>query len=98
MPKRIKPNNIDPEVERIQCVEAARTAFKSADDWKRSKRSGNLWRHWNGLTLTVFKRDGASLYRWSIANNDTPRYSKNTYATEDEAMGSLWSEVEGQYM
>ena len=98
MPKPIQSDDPDRESERMKLVEASRSAFIASSDWKRSKRTGNLWREWSRMTLTVFRREGESSYRWSIANGESPRYSKFTYNTEDEAMGSLWSEVEGQYL
>ena len=65
--------------------------FESPSAWKRS-RKGNLWRRWNGLNVTVFKRDDG-YFGWSIANEEGPRYSPGRFETEGEAMNALGSNL-----
>jgi hypothetical protein len=60
--------------------------------FKRSKR-GNLWRHYEGLTLCVFKRDD-DYFAWSISDADGPRYSPGAFEDEDEALASLAYEMD----
>ncbi|MDZ4684512.1 MAG: hypothetical protein SH850_05435 [Planctomycetaceae bacterium] len=58
--------------------------------WLRSHR-GNLWRIWDGLTLTIFRR-GAG-FRWSMASFEGPTFSCRTYFTEIDAMIDLGHEL-----
>lgn len=74
----------------IVAVLAERAEFENPILWKRSKR-GNLWRNWQGMTLTIFKRKGDGYYAWSIADVDGPRFSSCGYETEHEAIGELES-------
>ncbi len=67
---------------------AERAEFEKPLLWKRSKKN-NLWRNWQGLTLTIFKRDGDGYFAWSIAGADGPRFSNCGYETEHEAIGEL---------
>lgn len=62
--------------------------FVERTNWQRSRR-GNLWRTWNGLTLTVFRRrDGR--FGWSWTDDDErPRFSHNGYANEVLAIDGL---------
>ncbi len=61
------------------------------DLFQRSKNH-NLWRHWNGLCLTIFKRHMDGFYGWSIKGSST-RYSRIGYKTESLALKALWEEV-----
>lgn len=63
-----------------------------AAGWKRSRR-GNLWRLWQGLTLTIFERSDG-YFGWSIADAEGVRFSRCGYETEDAAMGALADEIE----
>ena len=66
---------------------AAMDRFEDRAFWRRSKK-GNLWRLWDGLNLTVFRRrDG--FYGWCIADDDGPRYANQVYKTEADAMIGL---------
>ena len=70
----------------IASVLAASAEFKAA--FKRSHR-GNLWRRYEGRTLTVFKREGDGRYAWSIADENGPRFSRESFETEEDALGNL---------
>jgi hypothetical protein len=75
-------DNIVPEAEAMQ---AAWTQFEAG--FKRSKK-GNLWRHYDGQTACVFSRDDG-YFGWSISGNDSQRFSRGGYQTEEEALGAL---------
>jgi hypothetical protein len=61
-----------------------------AAEFRQSKR-GNLWRKYEGATLTVFHRDEQG-FRWCIADEDgETRFSQRGYGEEDEALGALWN-------
>lgn len=86
-----------PRIESSDCdaegIDAAIDAFAAA--FKRS-RKGNLWRVWEGKTLTVFKRrDG--WFGWSIADNAGAKFSPGGYGDEGEAIGGLWDKTERRY-
>jgi hypothetical protein len=72
----------------IEAAFAERTEFEEPLLWKRSKKN-NLWRNWQGMTLTIFKREGDGYFAWSIAGVDGPRFSNCGYETEHEAIGEL---------
>jgi hypothetical protein len=57
-----------------------------------SKRD-NLWRHYEGLVLTVFAWN--DLYGWLISNEATGEksYSSRKWGGEQEAMIDLWREL-----
>lgn len=58
----------------------------------RRSRRGNLWRTYDGVTVTIFRREGGS-FGWCIAvADDDKRFSSFAYETEEEAMESLWRE------
>ncbi len=70
---------------------AAWDDFLNPANWGRS-RKGNLWREFEGATLTVFsRRDG--LFGWSIADHTGPQYSPDGFETEDEALEALADEL-----
>lgn len=65
--------------------------FADRCEWQRSNK-GNLWRHWDGLSLTIFKRrDG--FFGWCLADDDGPRYSTRVFESETDAILNLASEV-----
>ena len=65
--------------------------FSAASAWRRASR-GNLWREWEGETITVFERPAGS-FNWSVADEDGPRYSREVFDDEDDAMMALCEEV-----
>jgi len=60
--------------------------------FKRSKK-GNLWREYDGLTLTVFSK--GERYSWCIASPEGPTFSHKRYGSEEDAIAGLYSELEG---
>lgn len=61
------------------------------DGFRRS-RKGNLWREYDGETLTVFPSvDGGYVY--CRVGPDGKRYSTRDYETEEEALWALWEVV-----
>ena len=90
MPKLI---HSDPEAERMKATLAARDKFVAG--FRRSAK-GNLWRQFEGLTVTVFKRDDC--FHWCIAGPTDKRFSEFNYEDEEEAVSSVASELEiGQW-
>jgi hypothetical protein len=86
MPKPPAPKN-DPE---LDAALAEREAFEVG--FKRSRR-GNLWRNWEGMTLTVFARDDGR-FGWCIVDAEgDKRFSRKAYEDEEWAIGALWDEV-----
>jgi len=84
MPKAPEP--VDP-------ILAAFEDLVNSPEWRRSRR-GNLWRVWEGMTLTVFARkDG--FYGWCIADDKGTRFSSAGYPTEGEALEALAAQVLG---
>ena len=65
--------------------------FTQLHNWQRSKK-GNLWRHHDGQTLTVFKRLD-NLFSWCISGSDGPDFSEGTYETEEDALLALAEEL-----
>ena len=45
----------------------------------RRSRKGNLWRMYDGMTLTVFRRGDGAGYCWCAADSLGPRYSTEPY-------------------
>jgi len=67
------------------------TVIEFESGFMRSRR-GNLWRQWEGMTLTVFERHGC--YRWCIARaNGNARFSPCAFDYEEEALRSLAAEM-----
>jgi hypothetical protein len=61
--------------------------------FQRSRR-GNLWRHYDGLTVTVFERREGR-YGWCIvADEDEKRFSQTGYESESEAIRALGYELD----
>ncbi len=78
----------DPELEaRIAEFEA----FADPAAWRRS-RKGNLWRHYEGVTVSIFTRRD-DMPGWSIADADGTRFSHGGFFDEEEAMGDLADEL-----
>ncbi|MCI0643210.1 MAG: hypothetical protein L0Y72_06540 [Gemmataceae bacterium] len=70
---------------------AAREEFESG--FKRSKR-GNLWRYWQGKTLTIFKREDGC-YGWCVSFQGDVRFGGG-YEDEPWALAALWDATEGE--
>lgn len=75
----------------LEHVLAARAEFESSSAWRRS-RKGNCWRTWEGMTLTIFKRDDG-FFGWCVASADDRRFSSGGYELEGDAMSALGSEL-----
>jgi hypothetical protein len=60
----------------------------------RSKK-GNLWRHYEGRNLTMFRRRDDS-YAWVIGDDleGGPQFSQDSWETEADAMEDLARELE----
>jgi hypothetical protein len=56
---------------------------------RRSAR-GNLWRLWDGKTVTVFAKRGG--YHWCISEDDEPTWSRpwSGWPSEEAACQALW--------
>jgi hypothetical protein len=56
---------------------------------RRSQR-GNLWREWDGRTVTVFAKRGG--FHWCISEDDEPTWSRpwSGWPTEEAASRALW--------
>jgi hypothetical protein len=80
-------------------AEASHRAAELAEfvaGFRRSKK-GNLWRHFDGLTLTVFARRGDGFFGWCVCGNDGPRFSQGCFEDEHDAVSSLaWEMMIGQ--
>jgi hypothetical protein len=60
---------------------------------------GNLWRRYGEGKVCVFGRrdeDGEVLsFKWLIDDGDGKRWADQEYETEEEALQSVWFELEG---
>ena len=75
-------------------IRSARKDFMDKTIWQRSKK-GNLWRHYGGMTLTIFEREGDGYYGWCLVENDDNKtFSEDACEDEAEAMDAMWDEVE----
>lgn len=70
----------------IDAAMAVWREFELPAAWQRS-RKGNLWREWQGITLSIFPQRGG--FGWCVADEDGPRYSPVAYETEQYAMSAL---------
>jgi len=61
--------------------------FEDVTNWKRSQK-GNLWRVYDGQTLTIFRRRDR-LFGWSIAGDDEVTFSPHGFGSEGQAMSAL---------
>ena len=69
---------------------AERTEFESG--FRRSQK-GNLWRHFEGMTLTIFGREDER-FGWCIVDVEGgKRFSCGSYETEEAVLGSLADEL-----
>ncbi len=89
MPK--VPTTCAAELE-FEAVLAAWREF--GDGFQRSRRTGNLWRHWDGMTIVVFKRPGEGrCYAWSIAKGKSVRFSRASFEVEGDGLDALAAEL-----
>jgi hypothetical protein len=59
----------------------------------RSSRKGNMWRDWQGMTLTIFQaRHGK--WTWCIADGNGRRWGRKC-DSQESAMSDLFIEVGG---
>lgn len=66
------------------------TSFETG--FRRSKK-GNLWRQYDGQTLSVFPRSDDT-FGWCIASGDDDKqFSSRGYETEEEAIEALATEL-----
>ncbi|MGC1274343.1 MAG: hypothetical protein WBC44_11605 [Planctomycetaceae bacterium] len=75
------PAPLDPVVELAMAQWAE---YKNRDHWQRSRR-GNLYRHWDGATVTIFKRSDG-WYGWCVSDTDGTQFSRGGYATKADAI------------
>lgn len=68
------------------------TNFTNPECWLRSAKKGTLWRKWQGKTLAVFRSPRG--YSWSVADGSGPKYSKEAYDSETEALEALARHLE----
>ena len=59
----------------------------------RRSRKGNLWRDFEGVTVTIFERNDGLGYGYCIANYQGKRFSQTPYSTEDAVMRAVEREV-----
>lgn len=70
---------------------AQRAEFEAG--FRRSKK-GNLWRHLEGMTVTIFGREDER-FGWCIVDAEgEKRFSRGTYEDEESAIGGLADELE----
>jgi len=75
----------------VEAMLAAWAEFEDSAAWQRS-RKGNLWRHWEGMTLSIYARDDG-YFGWCVAGEEGPRFSSGGYETEEDAMAALGETV-----
>ena len=86
MPKVGQPSKQQVEMEEVLAEQR-----EFAAGFKRS-RKGNLWHNYDGMTLTVFRRDDG-WYAWCIADSEETRFSRGAYEEEGDAIFDLGKEV-----
>src|SRR5262245_39961852 len=86
--KRSEPNLTDGTFD-VERFEKARRDF--AESFERSAK-GNLWRTWDGMTVTVFKRKD-DRWAWCITDDRTRRFSPGGYDDEHYAISALATEL-----
>lgn len=79
----------DPEIE---SAIAERDEFADIAEWQRSKK-GNLWRHFDGMTVTIYHRND-DFFGWCVADEYGTRFSRGGYETEIDAMDALAAELD----
>jgi hypothetical protein len=76
---------------RIACEELWRE-FRSTAKWQKSKSNPrNIWRMYEGRTLTVFRKYGR--FRWSIADAEQVIYSEDDFDTRSDAIDDVGTYV-----
>ena len=66
--------------------------FLDESEWRES-RKGNLWRTFEGITITIFERDDA--YRWCISRaKDDVVFSQEGFADTVEARAAALIELD----
>jgi hypothetical protein len=70
-------------------IDSGYRAFARA--FKPSER-GNMWREMGEHRVTVFRREDGR-YSWCVHDGERPRYSRQHYDTEAEALRALWDHV-----
>jgi hypothetical protein len=78
----VRKRKIDAELE---AALAERAEFVAG--FRRSRR-GNLWRSWQGATLTVFERRGGG-YGWCVASDAGTEFAQDDADTEADALDAL---------
>ncbi len=71
----------------VQAVPSRWAGFENPSAWRRSNK-GNVWREWDGVTITIFRRQDGR-WGWCIADEDGPRYSTGGYETQADARTAL---------
>ncbi|KKN04011.1 hypothetical protein LCGC14_1101740 [marine sediment metagenome] len=85
MPKIGEPRRTDTVEDVLQELDEFRESFARS-------RKGNLWRHWEGKTLTVFKRkDG--YFGWCVSDSEGTRFSRGAFEEEVDAVDALADEL-----
>ena len=66
--------------------------FLDESEWQES-RKGNLWRKWQGITITIFEREDA--YHWCISRaKDDVVFSQEGFADTVEAQAAAFGELD----
>jgi hypothetical protein len=92
MPRVGEPTKVQLERRAAKERDAKRELFAHEIFWKRSSR-GNLWRKFLGVTVTIFRDKESGEYKWCISDSDGPRYSHESFESEQDAIVSLGCEV-----
>jgi hypothetical protein len=72
---------------RLLTEQSERERFADLRCWQRT-RKGNLWRLYEGVTLTIFERSDG-WYGWCCADGDGPEFSPHGFESEAEAIDDL---------
>jgi hypothetical protein len=89
MPRTRKQKRLTAAIQRV--LNSQDADFDDLACWRRSQK-GNLWRSWEELTVTVFRRDDDT-FGWSISGGDGVEYSETEYPSEIDAMADLACEL-----
>jgi hypothetical protein len=60
---------------------------------ERRLRGGNLWRIFEGVTLTVLRHPKKGGFGWSISDSEGPEFSPCGFEDEEEALEAPWFEL-----
>ena len=94
--ERVLAGEVPAEEPEPEWYHQADSAFEVWRDGFRRSQRGNLWRKDGDRVLTIFAyRQNKGRYGWCIATDDGPRFSRSKFWTEEQAIESLWTEVEG---